>query len=140
MNPFASGGGLPAKAKCRVVALATGGWIALLAGCTGQPAVTVSDPEAAVKLVDESFQVWKAGRSPDELRQRVPPVYVAEDLWRQGFQLTDYSIDGSGEMFGTNVRVRVTLKGNGLRGEPINRQMKYLVTTTPAMTIAREDR
>ncbi len=120
--------------------LAIGGWLVLSAGCVGQPAVAVSDPEAAVKLVDESFQAWKAGRSLDELRQQVPPVYVAEDLWRQGFLLTDYSIDGGGETFGTNVRVRVTVKGSGPRGESVSRRMNYLVTTTPALTIAREDR
>lgn len=70
----------------------------------------------------------------------MPPVYVVEDLWTPSFQLLEYTIDSDGELYGSNVRLPVTLTGHGKNRETIRRQVKYLVTTTPALTVAREDR
>ncbi|MGV3484453.1 MAG: hypothetical protein ACO1RT_08545 [Planctomycetaceae bacterium] len=111
----------------------------LVIGC-GPPAVPISDVDAARELLDSSLAAWKSGRSVEQMRQQAPPVYVAEELWSQGLQLSDYSIDGNGELYGSNVRLHATLKVAGKGGETKDAKVKYLVTTTPALTIAREDR
>jgi hypothetical protein len=67
-------------------------------------------------------------------------VYVAEELWLSGSQLTDYQLTSPGEVFGSNIRFKVKLKCSDSKGGTTDRQLKYLVTTTPACTIAREDR
>ena len=110
-----------------------------LIGC-GPPGVPVSDVDAARNLLDTSLQAWKAGRTVEQLRQEKPPIYVADDLWNQGVELTDYTIASDGELYGSNVRLQVKLNGLRKDGETIAQQVKYLVTTTPALTIAREDR
>ena len=109
-------------------------------GCSSSTAVPVSDIDSAKQLLNDSFMSWKSGRSVDDLRLADPPVYVAEDLWTSDFKLTEFSIDGDGEMYGTSVRLPVTLTGAGKNNAPVKRQFAYLVTTTPASTIARSDR
>ncbi len=113
--------------------------IALASGC-GPSSPAVSDIETATRLLDSTFQLWKSGQTVANLREGSPPVYVAEELWEQGFLLSGFAIDGVGEHYGSNVRFLVTLNGKDKGGAGVSRQVKYLVTTTPALTIARADR
>jgi len=108
-------------------------------GCGGAGA-GVSDVEAATQLLKQSFEQWKAGQTPASLRQQTPAVYVADDLWEQDARLSDFSVDGPGEQYGTNVRVRVTIAGRHADGRSFDQKVNYLVTTVPALTIVREDR
>ncbi|TWU18884.1 hypothetical protein [Allorhodopirellula heiligendammensis] len=110
-----------------------------LAGCGGRSA-PVSDPKAAVALLGSSLEAWKTGKSVADMRQLTPPVYVADELWSDGFELRDFVIEGDGEMYGPNVRLSVTLTGSSRGGAVGKKQFQYLVTTTPACTIARADR
>lgn len=102
--------------------------------------VPVSDATAAGELLQRTLEDFRAQRSVGELRQQQPPVYVSDELWLSPFQLKNYNIEGPGEMYGTNVRFRVTLEGVDPTGKKVTHQVKYLVTTTPALTIAKEDR
>lgn len=111
-----------------------------VAGCAKQ-APQVSDVEQATVLIKQTFDDWKAGASLAAQRDKSPPVYVAEELWLNAAKLKKYELNGPGEVFGTNIRFHVTLECAGNGGKESNdRQFKYLVTTTPACTIAREDR
>ncbi len=101
---------------------------------------SVSDVDAAINLVETSFAAWQSGRTVADLREAQPPVYVAEELWSPTFKLTRFAIDGPGTLDGSNVRVPVTIEGADASGKPVRRQMIYIVTTTPAQTIARADR
>jgi hypothetical protein len=138
LDPSNSRLGFRRQPRCSGCLLALG--ITILLGCGGRPTVAVSDPSAARRLLDETLQAWQSGKTVEELRQSNPPVYVAEDLWQQGRRLEDFAIDGAGEVFGTNIRLGVTLRTIDAKGKPANRHLTYLVTTTPANTIAREDR
>ncbi len=109
-----------------------------LIGC-GPNAAPMSDKDAAKQLLDVTFQAWKSGQSVADMRAQSPPVYVAEELWNNGFKLTDFKVRGEAEMYGSNVRFQVALVGIGKNGEAINKPMEYLVTTVPAQTIARVD-
>jgi hypothetical protein len=95
---------------------------------------------SATRLLESSLSAWKSGRTVAEMRQQIPPTYVADDLWLQGFQLKDYEVHGQGESFGTNVRFQVTLRGSTANGKTSERKVKYLVATQPANSVAREDR
>lgn len=110
-----------------------------LAGC-GQPTAATSDVEQATALITQTLDDWKAGATLDQQRTKSPPVYVAEELWLNGAKLKDYQLTEPGEVFGTNVRFKVTLQCAEKSGATKDRTLKYLVTTTPARTIAREDR
>jgi hypothetical protein len=43
-------------------------------------------------------------------------------------------------MYATNVRYRVTLRVTGKDGQQREEDVRYLVTTTPALTISKVDR
>jgi len=109
-------------------------------GCGRGVAAPQSDTEAATALLDRSLRQWKEGRTVADLRGESPPIYVSEELWLKGSQLVDFTIDQDGELFGTNVRFHVTVSVADPKGKESKQAVKYLVTTTPAMTIAREDR
>jgi hypothetical protein len=109
-------------------------------GCGRGVAAPQSDTEAATALIDRSLRQWKEGRTVAELRGETPPIYVSDELWLNGAKLVDFSIDQEGELFGTNVRFHVTVSVADPKGKESKQAVKYLVTTTPAMTIAREDR
>lgn len=110
-----------------------------LTGC-GPRTVPASDVEQATALITQTFNDWKAGATLDAQRTESPPVYVAEELWLKGVKLKDYELTGPGETFGTNVRFHVKLKCIDQQGAAKDHNVKYLVTTTPERTIAREDR
>jgi hypothetical protein len=120
-----------------------GAWLAaaaLLTGCSS-PSVAPSDVEQATELIKVALDKWQAGETLDSLRESKPPVYVADELWQQGIVLESYELLTPGEPFGTNVRFNVQLVSRDGRSQAAKkRTVKYLVTTTPAFTIAREDR
>lgn len=110
-----------------------------LTGCSGGHVAT-SDAVAAKALLQRSLEDWKSGRSAKELASGDPPVYVSEDWWHSGFELKDFRIEGDGEVSGTNVRLTVSLEGVHPKLGNKKASQVYLVTTTPALTISREDR
>lgn len=110
------------------------------AGCGNPDRVPPSDVAAAESLVRDTFKAWQAGSPVRELAGGRPPVYVADDWWHAGFELDDFQIEGNGELVGTNVRVTVTLNGTHPKWGKRRATLPFLVTTTPALTIAREDR
>lgn len=110
-----------------------------LVGC-GPRTVPASDVEQATALITQTLNEWKTGATVDAQRVKSPPIYVAEDLWQNGAELRDYKLTGPGQVFGTNVRFQVTLQCTDSAGTTKDRNVKYLVTTTPQQTIAREDR
>lgn len=108
-------------------------------GCVHTTVVAKSDVNDAEKIITRTFGQWKSGRTPDDLRNAQPPIYVADDFWLRGYQLTDFSMEKPGELYGTNVRFRMKLELLDLKSKAFTQTANYLVTTTPAMTIARAD-
>lgn len=109
-----------------------------LVGCQFST-VAESDPLAARKILQSALQEWSAGRTTADLRSASPPVYVAEDLWESGNSLVEFSLDANDQMIGGNVCIDVSLKTKSPSGQIQNKKLRYLVTTTPAHTIARLD-
>lgn len=110
-----------------------------LLGCS-KSAPPMSDPAAAIRLVDAALKQWSEGSDWSELTRLAPPVYMSEDSWREGWKLRQFTIDESAVMVGTNVRVSVNLRCLDNNGKQRNMSIRYFVTTRPAQTIAREER
>lgn len=107
-------------------------------GCTPSTA-PVSDAGRAKELLQSALDAWKSGVSIEESRKGNPPVYVTEDFWRNGFKLREYALVGESETLGSNIRFKVDLKCTNKTGKVIDKPVRYLVTTVPAMTIVREE-
>lgn len=99
----------------------------------------MSDASQAKTLMQKTMEQWRSGGSLDELRKQSPPVYVTEDLWRNGALLNDYSISEESERLGSNIRLRVNLRCTNKSGKAIEKSFRYIVTTQPALTIVREE-
>jgi hypothetical protein len=108
-------------------------------GCSRRHAVKPSDPEVAANVITEVLQQWQDGRTVADVRDSDPPIYVVEDLWTRGYQLTNYLIERPPEVFGTNVRMGIKLRVRDHSGKVSTRSRRYLVTTTPVVTVAQED-
>ncbi|MCR9293661.1 MAG: hypothetical protein NXI32_13135 [bacterium] len=109
----------------------------LVFGCRGS--VAKSDMSQAEELLKQTLEDWKRGVTVAELRDRETPVYVAEDLWQSGYRLLEFSTIGSGEERGTNVRFAVQLTCESPGGKKRRVRADYVISTTPACTVARLD-
>ena len=106
-------------------------------GCS-RPTAAVSDVQQATSLLTSTLDAWKSGATLAEQRDKTPPVYVVEDLWRNGSTLKSFELKGPGQILGTNVRFQVELSCDSA-GSSKPQKASYLVTTTPALTVAREE-
>jgi hypothetical protein len=119
-------------------------WIAIVLilllqlGCSPGTA-PMSDAAQAKELLQKMLDEWKSGTSLDELKKRHPPVYFTEDLWRNGATLNEYVMTDASEVLGSNIRFKVNLKCTNKGGKAIERPVRYIVTTQPALTIVREE-
>tara|TARA_R110002095_G_C4153762_1_gene230021 strand:- start:441 stop:806 length:366 start_codon:yes stop_codon:yes gene_type:complete len=102
--------------------------------------IPTSDVVEARAILKNALDAWQAGQIVADLRELSPPVYMAEESWENGTPLLNYELNDPGVLHGTNVRFEVTLRIK--TAKKADRQLKavYLVTTRPALTIARADR
>ena len=107
-------------------------------GCSPRTA-PMSDAAKANELLQSMLNEWKSGTSLAEIKKRNPPVYVTEDLWRAGATLDEFTMLGDREVLGSNIRFQVKLKCLSKNGKAMERSVRYIVTTQPALTIVREE-
>jgi hypothetical protein len=108
-------------------------------GCSSAPSVANSDPARAKEIATTILDAWKNGESMESLKQKTPPMFAVIDLWKDGCKLNSYEIVGDGEMVGPNVRFQVRFNCQDKAGKKVDKTIKYLVTTTPAITFIKED-
>jgi len=108
---------------------------AVATGCSPGVAHPV-DPDRAMVALKTTLDAWKDGKSIDSLQSGVPPI-VAQDMeWASGAKLLDYRVD-DGRPADANLDARVKL-ALSVRGKKVERDARYLVTTSPAVTVFRD--
>lgn len=115
--------------SCLLVALS------LSTGCEGHRVEPVADPEKAAAVLESVLAAWRDGGTCAELRERSPPVHVADERWLGGAALESFTI-GPGRPFGPGTRFEVTLVGPAPLG---TRRAVYTVTTRPAISVTLAD-
>jgi len=110
---------------------------ALAAGCGGKPAHAVN-PDTARQTLRAALDAWKAGEKPDDLKQHSPPVVVQDFDWQGGARLVDYQVLGDGDCMDANLRCPVRLTLRDARGQAAQKEVVYLVGTSPQLTVFRE--
>ncbi len=109
------------------------------AGCSERIAATPLDSTRAMDSLKAALEAWKKGEPADALKSGSPPI-VAQDLdWQGGATLVDYAIDGPGDRVDSNLKVpvKLTLKARSRSGKDVTKAVKYLVTTSPSITVFR---
>jgi hypothetical protein len=106
------------------------------AGCGNEPDPPV-DPNEAGAALRTALDAWKAGEPFGSLQQRTPPVYFNERDWEAGKKLVNYQL-GPVELMGRQGRCTVKLTVRDKDGKQADRDVGYLIDTTPRVVITRE--
>jgi hypothetical protein len=113
----------------------------VFSGCSGSVgAHAVNEPRARAAL-KTALDQWRAGATVDSMPSSATPMTVQDFDWAAGARLVDYEIVDDGKAYDANLRVRVKLSLHApgkTTGEPANKQVWYLVGTSPSVTVFRD--
>ena len=107
-------------------------------GCR-QPSVPLSDAAEAETVLTTALDSWASGATVASMRTLEKPIFIAEDLWTEGHKLVSYEILPTSQIIGKNICFETRLQTQNDSGKVKTSEIKYLVTSTPARTIARLD-
>jgi hypothetical protein len=108
-----------------------------LAGCSG-PANAPVDAAKARDALRTALDSWKRGEKIDQLQSASPPVYVIDSEWQAGVVLKEYKLVNDGTPMDANLHcpVRLTVKAAG--GAESTREVTYVISTAPNVTVSRK--
>ncbi|HEV3339180.1 MAG TPA: hypothetical protein VG125_02450 [Pirellulales bacterium] len=108
----------------------------LMVGCSRSNAPT--DVPSAKAALTAALESWKAGQSPDSLRQRSPCIVMVDDAWQKGEKLESFENAAPEVDDGVNLHCTVKLALNDERAGRRSEQVTYIVGTAPTITIFRD--
>lgn len=108
--------------------------IPVAAGCGRRPA-PAADPARDAALLESVLAAWREGATCGELRNRSPPVHVADERWLGGDRLESFSIGGP-RPSGSSTRFEVTLVGPPPLG---TKTVVYQVSAHPVASVTLAD-
>jgi hypothetical protein len=96
------------------------------------------DGERAREVLRTALESWKKGDKVDALQQASPPIYVIDMEWQDGVLLQDYQVVGDGEEKDAHLfcPVKLTLRSGG--GNAVTREVTYVISTAPNLTVSRK--
>lgn len=116
--------------------LAAGGLA--LAGCSPGPANAPVDAAKARDTLRAALESWKRGEKVDRLQSASPPVYVIDPDWQAGAVLKEFKLVSDGTELDANLfcPVRLTVRAAG--GGESTREVTFVVSTAPNLTVSRK--
>jgi hypothetical protein len=111
------------------------------AGCRGSSVANPVDPPRAREALKTALDAWKGGQSPDSLKSSSTPMTVQDLDWAGGAKLIDYQVLDDGKALDANLSIRVKLVLDGRNkktGKANEKNVWYLVTTSPSVTVFRD--
>jgi hypothetical protein len=97
--------------------------------------VNVSQAREALQKI---LQCWKDGHPPDEMQKASPPVFVQDFDWLAGRQLASFEIAPDHRTDDVNLHCAVRLRIKSVGGDEVQKDVTYVVTTSPVVTVFRE--
>ena len=108
-------------------------------GCGGNPGEEHRvDAVNARNILEEVLTSWQKGETPESWRQHSPEVVVQDLDWQQGAKLKAFEIQGPGEAVDANLHCQVKVTLEDAQKKETQRTVKYLVGTSPVLTVFRE--
>lgn len=98
-----------------------------------------SNPDVARQALEKALAHWQAGQTADTLASASPQIYVNDYDWQDGRKLKQFQLAGPAEEVGLQVRLPVALEVEQSGGQIVRSQVSYSVSTTPVVSIVRED-
>ena len=81
---------------------------------------------------------WKKGDPSTALQNASPPIYVIDQEWQSGGKLKDYEIVGAGEAKDAHLFCQVKLTVLGANGKEVKKEVTYIISTAPNLTVSRK--
>jgi hypothetical protein len=108
-----------------------------VSGCGGYSAAAhrVAADEARSTL-DAVLKSWQEGETPDAWQQKTPAVVVQDMEWKSGVKLISFEMLES-QAIDANLHCRVKLILDTPQRGQVERTVKYLVGTSPVLTVFR---
>jgi hypothetical protein len=111
--------------------------VGLAQGCSSQPVAPVDKPGARQAL-HTTLESWRRGDPIDALRALSPSI-VAQDMdWEAGRELIEFKVLDEGKDEAVNLRIPVDLRIRDKGGKEVKKKVKYVVGTSPVITVFRE--
>lgn len=105
-----------------------------LSGCGPGTSKLTVDKAVARESLAAFLDCWKEGKPVESLQSREPPIIGRDTEWEAGGKLTGYTI-GEEREIGSNAHITATIE---VAGKPVQ-QVTYMVSTSPAITVFREE-
>jgi hypothetical protein len=125
---------LPGRVCCGAAAL----MVLTFCGCgpAYSPEAHRVDPVQARSTLEAVLTGWQQGETPDAWQQKSPAVVVQDMEWKAGAKLTAFEIVST-EAVDANLHCQVKLALEDPQKGKVEKTVKYLVTTSPVLTVFR---
>ena len=108
-----------------------------LVGCSDNGVKTV-DADGARQALRTTLEAWKKGGPIGSLKDQTPSI-VAQDMdWEAGATLVKFDVLDVGKDGSVNLRIPVELTLQDKAGKEVKKKVKYMVGTSPSITVFRE--
>jgi len=96
------------------------------------------DPAGARQALGTTLETWKQGGQIGSLKDRNPSI-IAQDLdWEAGVSLLRFDVLDQGRDESVNLRIPVELTLQDKAGKEVKKKVRYMVGTSPSITVFRE--
>ncbi len=122
--------------RCALLALA--GATMLFSSCSADARSLPLDSNAARQSLETALGAWKSGQTPESLKAGEPSIIVGDWTWSQGYKLTSFRVLEEKSQ-GPNLYCTVELVVSGPKARAAKQKATYTVSTSPQVTVIRDD-
>lgn len=120
--------------------LAVAAALLTVVGCGARSARNLKlDKELAHNSLETCLKAWKSREKIESLTQLKPPMICRDSDWETGATLQDFKFVGVETDDGTNLHSAVELSMLDKYGREVRKSVKYVVGTSPSITVLREE-
>ena len=111
----------------------------LFGGCSGEGARAARvNPPRAREALRTALESWKKGEPPSALKSASPAIVIQDFEWQAGQKLVGYEVTSDGSDDDANLRIPVRLMLRDPGGREVQKEVVYVVGTSPVLTVFRE--
>jgi len=114
------------------------GLLVLATGCSSGPVHAPVDAAKARETLRAALDSWRKGDPIDALQRGSPPIYVIDVEWQAGAKLVEYQLAGSGDEKDAHLFCPVQLTVRSPDGRTNKRDVTYVISTAPNLTVSRK--
>lgn len=110
----------------------------LLSGCSSGPRNAPVDAAKARETLRAALDSWKRGDKVDALQSGSPPIYVIDTEWQSGAVLKDFRIVNDAKEMDASLFCPVSITVRNANGQETTREVTYIISTAPNLTVSRK--